>query len=188
MAQPRGASLSYVIVPAGPADAEAMARIHVAAWRETYRGLLPDALLARMSEKGWARRFRRELTQPHPNAVTLLAANPFGPFGYVIGGPARARSGETGAAGEAEIALLYLQRAGQGHGAGKRLLQSAARALAAQGAASLVVAVLRDNLPARGFYEHLGGVADLAREEPGPGGRQWEVRYRWADIRKVLKR
>jgi ribosomal protein S18 acetylase RimI-like enzyme len=182
MSQPRGASFSYVILPAGPADAEALARVHVTAWRETYRGLLPDAFLARMSETGHARRFRRELTFPHPNVVTLIAANPYGLFGYVCGGPSR-----SGAKGEAEIATLYLLRAAQGRGAGKRLLQSAARALAAQGARSLMISVLRDNRRACAFYERLGGRADPPRLEPGPGGQVWEVSYRWADIQALLE-
>src|SRR5690349_8957318 len=71
MTQPRGASLAYVILPAGPADAEALALVHVTAWRETYRGLLPDAFLARMSEPGHVSRFRRELTRPGPDDVVL---------------------------------------------------------------------------------------------------------------------
>ncbi|MBS0333258.1 MAG: GNAT family N-acetyltransferase, partial [Proteobacteria bacterium] len=48
---------------------------------------------------------------------------------------------------------------------------------------SLVISVLRDNIRARGFYEHLGGSAEPARQELGPGGRLlYEVAYRWADI------
>jgi ribosomal protein S18 acetylase RimI-like enzyme len=182
MPQPPGASFSYVILPAGPADAEALARVHVSAWRESYRGLLPDAYLARMSEAAHARRFRHELTRPGPNEVVLLAANPFGTFGYAAGGPSRSRI-----QGEAEIATLYVLRAGQGRGVGRRLLTGAARALAAQGARSLMISVLRDNARARGFYERLGGIADAPREEPGPGGAVWEVSYRWPEIEALLR-
>ena len=146
MTQPRGASFSYVIVPAGPADAEALARVHVTAWRESYQGLLPDAFLARMSEGGHARRFRRELLAPGPHDVILAAANPVGVFGYVAGGPSR-----RGAPGEAEIATLYILRGAQSRGVGRRLLTGAARTLAAQGFGSLVISVLRDNARARGF-------------------------------------
>jgi len=181
MTKSRGASFSYVILPAGPADAEALAHVHVTSWRETYRGLLPDAFLARMSEPGHARRFRKELTQPGPHDVTLAALNPYGPFGYVSGGPSRA-----GVEGEAEIATLYVLRAAQGRGVGRRLLTDAARALAGYGAQSLMISVLAQNKPARGFYERLGGVADEPREEMGPGGRVWEVSYRWRDLGKLI--
>jgi ribosomal protein S18 acetylase RimI-like enzyme len=178
MSQSRGASVSILILPAGPSDAEALAQVHVRSWRETYRGLLPDAYLARMSEADFTRRFRRALTFPGPNEVTLAAAGPQGLMGYAQGGPSRA-----GVEAEAEIATLYVLRAAQGLGAGRRLLVGTARALAAQGARSLAISVLRDNVHARGFYEHLGGEADTARPERGPGGALLhEVTYRWPRI------
>jgi ribosomal protein S18 acetylase RimI-like enzyme len=183
MTQSPGASFSYLILPAGPADAEALARVHVAAWRETYRGLLSDAFLARMSEPGHARRFRRELAQPGPHDVILAAINPYGVFGYVAGGPSRAGAGVDG---EAEIATLYILRAAQGRGVGRRLLTDAVRALAAHGAQSLVISVLADNARARGFYERLGGQADPPVQKPGPGGAVWEVAYRWPDLGSLL--
>jgi len=101
--------------------------------------------------------------------------------GYAQGGASR-----RGVPGEAEIATLYVLRQAQGHGLGARLMGQTARALAAQGATSLMVSVLRDNLRARGFYEHLGGEPEAARQEPGPGGRLlYEVAYRWRDIRSL---
>lgn len=174
--------MAIPILPAGPADAEALAQVHVRAWRETYRGMLPDAYLARMSEADFARRFRRALTFPGPNDVTLLAAGRQELLGYVQGGPSRAR-----VRGEAEIATLYLLREAQGLGLGRRLLVGAARALAAQGARSLMISVLEGNLRARGFYEHLGGEAESPRPQRGPGGSLLnEVAYRWPDISKLL--
>jgi len=157
-----------------------MARVHVVAWRETYRGLLADAFLARMSEPGFARRFRRALSNPG-DSVTLVAGDRDGLVGYAQGGWSR-----RGAPGEAEVATLYVLRQAQGRGLGQRLMIDTARALQAQGATSLMVSVLRDNLRARGFYEHLGGQVEAARQEPGPGGRLlYEVAYRWADIRSL---
>jgi ribosomal protein S18 acetylase RimI-like enzyme len=169
--------VSFVIFPAGPSDAEELARVHVTSWRETYRGLLADAFLARMSEPGFARRFRRQLNQPG-DSVTLAAADRYGLVGYVQGGASR-----RAVSGEAEIATLYVLRAAQGQGLGARLMTETARALAAQGATSLMISVLRDNIRARGFYEHLGGEPEAARQEPGPGGRLlYEVAYHWRDI------
>ena len=182
MPQSRGASLSVLILPAGPADAEALAQVHVASWRESYRGLLPDAYLARMSVADFTRRFRRSLTYPGPNDVTLAAADREGLLGYAQGGPSRSRR-----PGEAEIATLYVLKCAQGLGAGKRLMIGAARALAAQGARSLMISVLADNRRARGFYEHLGGQAEAPRAERGPGGALLqEVAYRWPDIGRLF--
>ena len=172
--------MSFVVFPAGPSDAEELARVHVTSWRETYRGLLADAFLARMSEPGFTRRFRRALTQPG-DGVTLAAADRYSLVGYAQGGSSRRES-----PGEAEIHTLYILRHAQGHGVGRRLLTDAARALAAHGATSLVITVLAANERARGFYERLGGVADAPVERPGPGGRVLEVEYRWKDLATLL--
>jgi ribosomal protein S18 acetylase RimI-like enzyme len=172
--------LSFVVFPAGPSDAEELARVHVTSWRETYRGLLADAFLARMSEPGFTRRFRRALNDPG-DSVTLAAADRHGLVGYAQGGTSRRN-----VPGEAEVATLYVLRQAQGRGLGQRLMVETARALAAQGATSLMISVLRDNIRARGFYEHLGGEPEEARQEPGPGGRLlFEVAYRWRDIRAL---
>ncbi|MFL5298186.1 MAG: GNAT family N-acetyltransferase [Phenylobacterium sp.] len=172
--------MRYVVFPAGPFDAEELARVHVTSWRETYRGLLPDAFLARMSEAGFARRFGRELAVTEAG-VTLAAADRQGLVAYAQGGASR-----RGVAGEAEIATLYVLRQAQGRGLGAQLMGEMARALSARGATTLMISVLRDNIRARGFYEHLGGVAETARQERGPGGALlYEVAYRWADIRSL---
>jgi ribosomal protein S18 acetylase RimI-like enzyme len=172
--------LSFVVFPAGPSDAEELARVHVTSWRETYRGLLADAFLARMSEPGFTRRFRRALSDPG-EGVTLAGADRYGLVGYAQGAASR-----RGVPGEAEIQTLYVLRQAQGEGLGQRLMTETARALAAQGFTSLMISVLRDNIRARGFYEHLGGEPETARQEPGPGGRLlYEVAYRWRDIRAL---
>jgi ribosomal protein S18 acetylase RimI-like enzyme len=176
-----GVQSGFVVFPAGPADAAELAHVHVTTWRETYRGLLPDAYLARMSEPSHARRFTRRLLQPGPDDVTLAVADRRGLVGYAEAGPSRRR-----VPGEAEVSTLYLLRSAQGRGLGRDLLGAAARTMAAHGAKSLVISVLRDNIPARGFYERLGGVAEPARMEPGPGGGLLaEVAYHWPDIRTL---
>jgi ribosomal protein S18 acetylase RimI-like enzyme len=173
--------LSHVIVPAGPSDARDIARVHVKSWRETYPGLLPAPFLAAMNEDVHARRWRVALMEPGPDDVVLLAEGRDGIVGYCSAGPSRFRL-----PGEAEIATLYVLRKAQGEGLGRRLVQDAARALAAHDAKSLVISVLEDNLKARAFYEHLGGRAEEPRADRGPGGLVYEVDYRWADIRTLV--
>ena len=55
------------IVPVGPSDAADLAHVHVKAWRETYRGLLPQGYLDRMSLDAHAQRFgaRLEIGRAH---------------------------------------------------------------------------------------------------------------------------
>lgn len=174
--------LQHVIFPAGPGDAEDLARLHIRSWRETYQGLLPDSFLNRMSIPVHTRRFAASLIKPGEREATLVAADREGLVGYAAGGPSRAKR-----PGEAEITTLYVLRAAQGYGLGRRLLTHIAQVFAANEATSLMLSVLRDNIPARGFYEHLGGQAEAPRREPGPGGVTYEVSYRWPDIRALLR-
>lgn len=167
----------YLIFPPGPDDAEALADVHVRAWRQTYRGLLPDLYLDRLSEPLHARRWRKRLLRAAPGETDLAGADRDGLVAYVSGGPMRG-----GAEDEAEITTLYVLRRAQGQGLGRRLLAGAARVLMGAGMASLSLTVLRGNRPAHAFYEALGGEAGAPLVRRGPGGLVSETPYRWRDI------
>ncbi|MGH7022712.1 MAG: GNAT family N-acetyltransferase [Caulobacteraceae bacterium] len=164
-----------VIVPAGPGDAAALAAVHVHSWRETYAGLLPAQYLERMSAPVHATRWRRQLTRARPGEVVMAVEGPKGITAYCAGAVG---AGST----EAEIFTLYLLRSVQGSGLGRRLFETTARVLAAQGAKSLRVWVLNGNERATGFYAHLGGVPAAERPVTGWGGTLRETGYRWSDI------
>ena len=170
----------YVIIPAGPDDAGALARAHVTAWRQTYSGILPPLYLERLSFPIQARRWRRRLTDGAE--ATLLAEGPAGAVGYA----SAAWSRHAGAEHEAEINTLYLIRDAQGVGLGRDLLIAAARVMAARGAASLVIGVLRDNVRARGFYERLGGLCEDGAGDWVAGRTVATVDYRWGDIAVLI--
>ena len=174
---PMQSKLDFAIVPAGPSDAGGLAEVHVRSWRETYPDILPSGYLDRMSPPLHARRWRSRLMQL--NEITLVAESAEGLVGFCSGDWARGRGPETT---EAEVHTLYVLKSAQGLGVGRRLLAGAVRALAARGATSLHVAVLRDNLPARVFYEHLGGSLDGEHVELVGGASVAAVDYRWEDL------
>lgn len=144
-----------------PADAPAIAAVHVSAWRSTYAGLLPDPYLAALSEARLAAFYRRGLVERrHGEALFVAVARdrPDGPgqvVGFASGGRAR-RGGTSVAWAEGEIATLYLLDDWRDQGIGRRLLRAAAAHLAAIGCESAMLWVLTGN-PARWFYQHLGG-------------------------------
>jgi ribosomal protein S18 acetylase RimI-like enzyme len=170
--------LDYAILPAGPADAEALGRVHVRTWRETYPGLLPGRYLERMSPKLHARRFHHDLMRTTPGRATLIAEGAEGAVGYAHG---VLLSGE-GRAADAEVETLYVLREAQRCGVGRALLTACARVLKAEGAASLMLFVLTGNQPARRFYERLGGEAFAEVASRGWGQDLTETAYRWKDI------
>jgi ribosomal protein S18 acetylase RimI-like enzyme len=167
--------LTYAIVPAGPADAAELARVHVQAWRETYAGVLPGDYLDRMSTPLHARRWRARLLRM--NEITLVAENPRGLVAYASGQMSRG-----GDPSEGEVTTLYVLRSAQNVGLGRLLLTGVARALADRGALSMVIWVLRENVAAQGFYERLGGEPAEGREESVGGAPARTVAYRWDDI------
>jgi ribosomal protein S18 acetylase RimI-like enzyme len=163
-----------MIVAPGPGDAVGLAEVHVTAWRETYAGLLPDAYLDRMSVPLYARRWRRQLLAAKPPEIVLAAEGRSGLVGYCAG---HARSDRS-----AEVSTLYLVRAVQRLGLGRRLLSDMAKVLDARGARSLVLWVLNGNDRAMGFYEHLGGEPVAERPVRGWGGGFSETAMSWPDI------
>jgi ribosomal protein S18 acetylase RimI-like enzyme len=170
-----------VIVPAGPGDAAALAEVHVKSWRETYVGLLPDQYLERMSVPVHARRWRRQLSRVRSGEVVLAGEGPGGLTAYCTGALTSADEGDC------QIFTLYLLRAAQGAGLGRRLLRTMAQVLEARGARALRIWVLNRNVRARGFYAHLSGVPIAERPVSGWGGSLDETAYRWSDIRTLTR-
>jgi ribosomal protein S18 acetylase RimI-like enzyme len=93
--------------------------------------------------------------------------------GYATLGPARSR----GLSARGEIYELYLAPEYQGIGLGRRLFSAACSDLARRGLAPVLVWVLADNQPARGFYERLGGRPIAVGDERLGGTRLSKIAY-----------
>lgn len=145
----------FILRRAGEADAEIVARIHLAAWRESYDGLVPpEAAGPAVAE--CAARWRESFADPsRGEAVFLLSRAGEAPAGFAACGPVDSPR-LAGAGFRGEIYAIYLRRRLHRQGAGRRLMAAAARHLLAQGVADAGVWALRANLAARRFYESLG--------------------------------
>ena len=162
------------------ADATAIAATHVATWRETYRGLLPDSYLDNLTPAGREPQWREILTLPDEERCVLVATGAAGAIvGFASGGPAHGSAGYAG-----EIYTLYVRRAYQGCGLGRSLFVALATHLRDHGNTSLILWVLATNRRARGFYEALGGQPlreqaivfdDIPLREVGYGWRETDL-------------
>lgn len=141
-----------MVRPAGPKDASAIARVHVASWRSTYRGLLPDDFLASLREPTYEERWGRILADRGIHVYVAEDANQV--VGFASCG--RERAGETGYRGE--LYAIYVLSEAQGRGHGRELVRNAVQGLRELALPDMIVWVLRENAAARGFYERLGGV------------------------------
>lgn len=145
-------TLSIDIRRAKVEDAAEIAAVHDAAWRNSYRGILPGIDLERMVERRgpawWTKAIRRQV-------VVLVLEVDRRVVGYATLGPSRMKTLPF----RGEIYEIYLRPEYQGLGFGRALFASAKQELAAQGRRSVVVWALADNEPAVRFYTSLGGRA-----------------------------
>ncbi|MGV2828632.1 N-acetyltransferase family protein [Myxosarcina sp. GI1(2024)] len=135
-------------------DAEAITKVHVDTWLDTYRGIIPDDYLAKLSyeqrETSWRKILAEASTNNHPIYVVENSENEI--IAFADGG--RERSGNS--IYQAELYAIYILPAYQRKGIGKVLFCKIADDLTRLGFKSLLVWVLADN-PACKFYEALGG-------------------------------
>jgi ribosomal protein S18 acetylase RimI-like enzyme len=175
--------MNVIIRPARVADAAQIARVHVASWRSTYPGMLPDRFLVKMSAPVQADRWRRLLRDPRTARGTYVAAvSGHGVVGF--GSCGRQRSALDAFGGE--FFTLYLLDDVQGLGLGRMLMATMAAGMMEDGLSSALVWVLDDN-PARWFYERMGGVRVAEVPSKFAGSDITETAYGWADLEPLAR-
>ena len=136
---------------ARPADAEAIAEVHDAAWRDAYRGIIPGRELERMIARRGPRWWQAAISRG-----SRLVVLDFG--GRIAGYASYGRNRVPAMPYSGEIFELYL-------GMGRRLFEAARRDLNDHGYVSTLVWALADNQRALDFYTRLGGKIIRRAEE-----------------------
>jgi len=176
------------IRPATRADAPRIAATHVASWRESYVGLVPDAMLSSLSVEGRTAKWMRILGEPRIPAATDVYVAERGDEITGFGSCGAQRTGDLKDQGyDAEVSALYVLRASQRRGLGAGLLHALAVNVADRSFKGLGLWVLRENRPARRFYERYGGEIVGEREEVREDGTLAEVAYGWADLQALVR-
>ena len=165
--------------PARPADAPAIARVHVETWRAAYAGIVPDAYLVAMTESKQALQWNNTIRSAVAPEAVLVAASADLPGGRIVGFGSCGRARKRPNAGE--VFTLYVAPDWQGRGIGRRLLYALLAKLEAGGLNQALVWVLSDN-PARFFYEAMGARRAAERQERFAGVRLEEAAYAWGDL------
>ena len=171
--------MTPTLCDATPQDAAAIAALHVAVWRQTYATLAPPEALARLDEAHRLRAWSTLLAQPDPRRRIRLAKQGAELVGFVAcGPPADPTFGpQFGPCGE--IKHLYVRADARRSGLGGQLLNDARRALADAGFDGAGLGVVRQNLPARAFYQRLRGTEAGDFTDPGPLWRSAMVLVIW---------
>lgn len=156
-------------------DADALARIYIESWQDTYAGLIPNTILSAMSPVRHAARWRAVIGGP--GAVLVAETGGHRAIGLASLGLARDRT--LGYAGE--IYTLYVDPAYLGQGAGRALMAGAFDLLREQGLPSCIVwAHARNN--ACYFYERMGGKRVATRTTSLMGQPTPETAFGWARL------
>lgn len=179
--------MAPVIRIATVADAETIAAIHVAAWKETYTGLVPDSLIAAQSVGDRTERWRHILVSGAWDETTTFLVRTSTGQAVGFGSCGRQRTIDLHALGfDGEIYAIYLLQSAQGQGVGRRLLAAMARSLTSRGLRGGSLWVLRSNTSARRFYEATGGHV-IGEHQESSGEHFNDVAYGWRDLGVLLR-
>ena len=162
-------------------DCAAIAHVHVESWRTTYKDIVPIE-----HHPSYDRRlsmWQQVLSTASREGITLVAINKQGELIGFLDSSSRPRDDELDY--QVELTAIYLLKAAQGYGSGRRLMQAFAKQLLQMGYDSMLLWVLTQN-PARHFYEALGGIQIATGLFPLGGTAYEVVAYGWRDIRVLL--
>lgn len=131
-------------------DAEAVTDILMNAWKTAYRGIVSDEYLDNMNRETLAERRR----QQHKDYIVAVADGRIVGYCWYMNNNSYTQDVPEV---DSEIVALYVDPASKRHGLGKMLLSHAMDDLRNQGKKKMIIWCLKDNLPARAFYEKMGG-------------------------------
>lgn len=150
-------------------DELAVAEIHVRAWQEAYRGLIPAEFLDALDPRERAARYTFEATDPAAPTTVLAVESEQGAeriAGFVTFGPSR----DEDARDRGEIYALYVDPDRYQGGVGRLLMAESRHRLRESGFTAAILWVLQGNTRASRFYEREGWSPDGATRVEQPYG------------------
>lgn len=159
---------------AGQGEHEAIARLHAASWRDSYRQYIAPDFYADLDARLAA---HWQALALGPDDLLLVAERAGEPAGFVL-----AWDGDP-----FWINTLHTVPAARSHGIGGALMAEAARHFAARGRTSAWLDVIETNHRAIAFYERLGGVRGPVKAKPVGGAMVANLRIDFPDLAPMLR-
>jgi ribosomal protein S18 acetylase RimI-like enzyme len=171
-------------------DAQSIAVVHVAAYRETYANLLPAHMIDGFSVERRANAWHQVIgnSLSNGNSAVFVACNAEKAM-VGFGSCSQQRDEHLAEMGfNGEFQALYVLGPAQGHGVGRKLMVEMARYLTSRSFSSGSCWVLRDNTGATRFYETLGGqfVTSRVQRLGVPVIERVEIAYGWPQLGFLL--
>jgi ribosomal protein S18 acetylase RimI-like enzyme len=177
--------MDWTVRTARADDSEALGRVHIAAWRVAYRGIIPDDYLDALDPAARAERWRatlvdgpgdgRYMAEGREGRTLVIEDDEGQVVGISVVGPPRRHE----PSGVGELWMINLEPAAWGRGLGTALLGAATDELRRAGNVEAVLWVLAGNNRARRFYEREGWLPDgTEMTDDARGFPVTELRYR----------
>ncbi len=135
-------------------EAEALAELHYTAWKTGYQGIMPDEVLQALKLEEFYPRWHYRLS-PEGSSHRIRVAEQRGKLvGFITFGASREAMQLP--VDFSEIYTLYVHPDVWHQGIGGQLMKHVFQQLSSEGSKGCFLWVLKSNLRARQFYEHLG--------------------------------
>lgn len=167
--------MSLQVRPATPDDLSGVLEVFLGCWRESYRGVLPDAAIDAMTDERAEALWQRVLNAT--DGVVLVAQRD----DAIVGITRYAATPAEGGRIDGAVHSLYVSPRAHGGGIGGALLSRAVDEVREAGAEAATLWVFAANAPSIGFYEAKGWRPDGAtRTQPEFGEPEQRMSREWA--------
>ena len=163
------------------ADAFGIAKVHVEAWHETYKGLICEEYSNSISLDEKTKKWKKIIQDDVKTERTLVIENELGDIvGFAFYGINNEKEYEY----DADLHAIYILKAYQNRGYGSKIIKISVKELVDLECNSLIIWALKDNIYCR-FYEKIGGIKVGERQHTYGNQEVKLVGYGWKDIRSI---
>ncbi len=161
-------------------DTEAIARVYVDSWKSTYKNIIPDSFLERMTYEKRIPQWINNISRAN-NYVYVAETNDGEIVGVADGGKRETNQFEN----SGDLTSIYISKEYQGQGIGKKLVERLFSKFKELGYQRIFVEVLDDN-KSKFFYEKMGAEFYGLTTTEVQGKELSLVIYEWKDVNSVL--
>ncbi|WP_043931971.1 GNAT family N-acetyltransferase [Bacillus sp. EB01] len=163
-------------------DAKGIARVHLDCWRTTYKNIVPDEYLEKLSYEKRTELWRNNISRSD-NYVFVAETKEGQIIGFADGGKRVTNELEFDHSGD--VTSIYILEHYQGHGIGRRMLDPLFRTFVKLGYQTVFVEVLEDN-KSKFFYEKLGALLYTSTPIEIHGKSLQLLTYQWTEFDPIL--
>ncbi len=157
-------------------DADKIAAIHIASWRDVYANILSTEYLSDEIDQERRDFWQHKIQNKDQTEIVLTIKSGDRVIGFIW----TTTVGEPGY--DTVIEALHIDPSARGCGYGKKLMKAAVEQLISNGTKSVCLRVFDANTAAFRFYQHLGGVKDQSGIDNFSGSNAADSRIGWKDI------